>query len=281
MAKMHPFDRLAHVEDTDWEGTFTTDVFLDCLCKLDAWTAPDGKLFGRAPFKCRPRKTKSLRVITEDANTPPSALQRKTFDNAIAALPKTHKKLTSLFVQEARDFFESCDVRKGLDAISTDLVPDLIDFLGLTIFAQSKNQKHFYSLSFNCGWDSEHGIEVLMRGSSIVEVGGIGDVYPPREPGPFEMTEEDLRQTRLPIDADQPVIDRLMDFIGAMHEWEKAFIESEDMEQAQRGIAAIYAEYCVQNRPPQFPTRPSSIRYDASKTEVRRVQSYGKKKLRI
>lgn len=56
-----------------------------------------------------------------------------------------------------------------------DAASRLLSFCGLAIFDEGPSDHGFLALDFNCGWDEEHGLSVLMHMGKVLTVGAIGD----------------------------------------------------------------------------------------------------------
>jgi hypothetical protein len=100
----------------------------------------------------------SISNIEEVRRTDPAILEQ--FNNADA---KILEKFNNAIAKNQLDTIEG--VKKQVKLIE-------IGFL-----EQEKNEHAYVSFDFNCGWDEEHGVSVLMHKNQVLAISGCADFY--------------------------------------------------------------------------------------------------------
>ncbi|MBI1374163.1 MAG: hypothetical protein GC159_15710 [Phycisphaera sp.] len=168
---MHPFEELERVGDFGWKGAFRSDVYDDCCIQLE-WDG--GSRIEASTGKVPPPNGDLDLFVHDRTGTGPTAAQCRCFDWYVENARRLRGSILRLLYERLRSFPElASDV---IAELSVDDVPRLIHCIGLNIFEQSEGGDSSYSLAFNCGWDPEHGVEVLLHGDSIIKFAGVGAV---------------------------------------------------------------------------------------------------------
>ncbi len=60
---------------------------------------------------------------------------------------------------------------------SVDDLRKLIGFQGVFVHTTQKDGIPYVGFCFDCSWDDEHGLGVLMHGTRVVEIGGMDTAF--------------------------------------------------------------------------------------------------------
>ncbi len=103
------------------------------------------------------------------------ASKREAFDRVAAELPLCVAAIRDAAVAQLREQFAAPKAA----AFVAEHFERCIQFSGIRIFEAQRDGVNYHSLDFSPGWDEEHGFEVLMVGSAVIEYAGSTYVEPP------------------------------------------------------------------------------------------------------
>ena len=93
------------------------------------------------------------------------ALHDSVMDTLFDAYPKIR--------EEAREYIDEEDYDEIMPEISSQLeLKQLLNLDSINVHQITKNAMPFIGVTFQCNWDDEHDLGILLHGTNVLEIGG-------------------------------------------------------------------------------------------------------------
>jgi hypothetical protein len=190
----HPFFG-SLVRDGDfpwWKGSLVYPSLAECWIRFMVdWEGhirqADPNL---PPHPTAPPERVSL-MVCDEAGMGPTLEQETAYhdllqhpDEVAALLFQAMTPIAKAALDEARIEAEEVGTTGEFDAVIRDFgldTPDgvrlQVELLEIGFLEQHRDGRAYLSFDFNCGWDEEHGVSILVHAGNVLAVSGCADFY--------------------------------------------------------------------------------------------------------